>query len=66
MKASTWGGVRPGAGRPPVIKHRADRTIRFERAQLSALEKVAKEQGVSVADLVREAVQVFLNRREKG
>ncbi len=65
-KASTWGGARPGAGRPRRVKQRADRTIRFERAQLAALEELAGEQGVSIADLVREAVEGFLVRRKKG
>lgn len=49
-----------------MIEQRADRTIRFERAQLDALEELARRQGVTVADLVREAVQVFLARWQKG
>jgi hypothetical protein len=64
-KTKSWGGVRPGAGRPRLIEERADRSIRFERAQLDALEELATTKGVSVADLVREAVQAYLSH-EKG
>jgi len=63
----TWGGSRLGAGRPRQIEDRADRTIRFERADLDALDEIAAMRGVTSADLVREAVRVHIARhRRKG
>lgn len=57
------GGRRPGAGRKPIFRDHADRTVRFERDVLGALDTLAEEQGVTTADLVREAVRVYLTRR---
>jgi len=61
-KKRAWGGARAGAGRPRTIGERADRTIRFERSDLEALEAIATEQGVTAADLVREAVRLYVAR----
>jgi hypothetical protein len=64
-KKGAWGGARAGAGRPRTIDERADRTIRFERSDLEALEAIAFEQGVTAADLVREAVRLYIARWKK-
>jgi hypothetical protein len=61
----TWGGARPGAGRPREIQDRADRTIRFERTDLEALEAIATERGTTVGALVRAAVAQYLTRRRR-
>jgi hypothetical protein len=64
--AGTWGGARRNAGRPPEIQAPADRTIRFERPQLDALEEIATERGTTVGALVREAVAQYVARRTRG
>jgi len=58
----TWGGRRPGAGRKPIFEEHADRTIRFERAELEALEALAAEEGVSTSDVVRRLVRAYVAR----
>ena len=64
-KASGRGGWRPGAGRKPAFDDSVDRTLRFERRDLEALEIMATERGVTTADLVREAVRSYLDKRSK-
>ena len=64
-KKRPWGGHRKGAGRPRLIEDRADRTIRFERADLEALEDLATDRRVTVADLVREAVRTLITRQRR-
>jgi len=59
------GGARPGAGRKRQIQDRADRTLRFERGDLDALDALAAERGVTTADLVREAVRAYLVRARR-
>ena len=59
----TWGGWRPGAGRKPVFEKHADRTIRFERSDLEALEALAADEGVTASDLVRRLVRAYIVRR---
>jgi hypothetical protein len=48
------------------VAERADRTIRFEREDLDALSRIADGRGTTVADLVREAVALYIARRRKG
>jgi hypothetical protein len=57
-----WGGRRPGAGRKPTFNDHVDRTVRFERTDLEALEALAAERGASVGELIREAVSRYLAR----
>jgi hypothetical protein len=59
------GGARPGAGRPPLFEDRSDLSVRFERRELDKLVELADERGVSVAELVREAVTAYLARRRR-
>jgi hypothetical protein len=62
-KRSAWGGARPGAGRPATFTDYADRTIRFKRADLEALEALAEKNGTTTAEEVRKAVRAYLTRR---
>lgn len=64
-RATKRGGRRPGAGRPAQFRDSADRTIRFERADLEALDAIAEGRGVTGADLVREAVAAYLAKRRR-
>lgn len=64
-KRSKRGGRRPGAGRPSLFRDSADRTIRFERSDLEALDTLAKPRGLTGADLVREAVTLYLAKRRR-
>jgi len=60
-----WGGWRPGAGRKPIFGEHADRTIRFERAELEALDAIASEEGVSASDVVRRLVRAYIARQRR-
>lgn len=64
-KKKTWGGRRPGAGQKPVLKDAVSFTMDLEGPQIDALEKIARERGVSIASLVREAVEAYLVRQRK-
>jgi hypothetical protein len=65
-KASGLGGWRPGAGRKRIVQDPVRLSIDHERPDVEALEAIAEEQGVSVAHLVRKAVQSFVKRYGKG
>ena len=58
----TWGGWRPGAGRKPTLKDPISFTGELERADVEALQEIAKERGVSVSTLVRAAVRAYAKR----
>ena len=65
-KASGLGGWRPGAGRKRIVQDPVRLSIDHERPDVEALEAIAEEQRVSVAHLVRKAVQAFVKRYGKG
>ena len=56
------GGARPGAGRKPVLKKAVLRSVSFEKAQMDALARVARRQGWTFAEAVRQAVGAYLKR----
>ena len=64
-KRGGWGGPRPGSGRPALFDESTDLTVRFPREHFEELKRRAEGQGVSVAELVREAVRRFLARGGK-
>ena len=64
-KHGGWGGPRPGSGRPALFDESTDLTVRFPSDHFEALKRRAEAQGVSVAELVREAVRLFLARCRK-
>ena len=64
-KGPGWGGTRKHAGRPAQFADAADRTIRFERADLDELDALARDRDVTGADLIREAVAQYLARRRR-
>jgi hypothetical protein len=59
------GGKRPGAGRPPTLNDPVRFLMTFERAEIDALEAIAKERDQSIASLVRSAVTAYLRRRRR-
>jgi hypothetical protein len=61
----TRGGARLGSGRKPLSEETGDLTVRFAREDLDALVALARERGVSAAELVREAVRGYVARRRK-
>ena len=64
-KPMGWGGYREGAGRKAQFTDSADRTIRFERRDLEALDALAAEQETTASDLIREFVARYVRRRRK-
>lgn len=60
----TLGGWRPGAGRKPTLKDPVSLTIDLEKPERDALQAIAAKRGVSVASLVRQAVDAFLKRQK--
>lgn len=63
-KTSGRGGSRPGAGRKPELEEAVSVTLHLERPQIDHLRKIADEEDVSVASLIRAAVNRFLARRK--
>ena len=64
-KKGSWGGPRPGSGRPRLFEKASDLTVRFPKEDLDALVAIAAIKGVSAAELVREAVGQYVARRPK-
>jgi hypothetical protein len=61
----TWGGLRPGAGRPRTLKNPVSFTADLERADVDFLETIASKRDVSVASLVRNAVAAYVQRQKR-
>ena len=59
------GGKRPGAGRPSVLNDPVRFLVTFERAEIDALEEIARERDQSIASLVRSAVTALLRRSRR-
>ena len=57
------GGKRPGAGRPSILKDPVRFILSIERAEIEALEEIARKRDQSIASLVRSAVTAYLRRR---
>ncbi len=64
-KPAGWGGARQGAGRPRIYSDLVRRTIDFEAAQDRLLRDFADDRGISVAQVVRDAVRAHLRRQTK-
>jgi hypothetical protein len=62
-KKSTWGGARPGAGRKAILQKPVRVTFDLEESDLDALKASADRRGLSVAETLRKAVQVYLRRQ---
>ena len=56
------GGVRPGAGRPPLLDDPVQMRIMIERRDHEALNALAQERGVSAMELARRAIRQLLRR----
>lgn len=64
-KKRTWGGYREGAGRKSELRDPHRYSMDFEGPQMQALEEIAAEQGVSIANVVREACAQYLARKRR-
>ena len=65
QKKGTWGGYREGAGRKSELEDPHRYSMDFERSQMKALEEIAREQGVSIATVVREACTQYVARKRR-
>ncbi len=61
-RKSSWGGARPGAGRPRIVEEPERIAVDFEKPDLEALRELAERRETSVADLIRRAVAQYLRR----
>jgi hypothetical protein len=57
QKQSGRGGARPGAGRPAIMQEPTPFTVTIDREDYDALAKIAEEQGVTLATVVRETLR---------
>ena len=64
-KKTTWGGRREGAGRPRVLKEPVDRWVRLEQEDAEAAEKLAKQRGISLSELIRRVLRSYLGRQKR-
>ena len=64
-RRGSWGGSRPGAGRPQVVQDPVRLSIDHEREDAEALRQLAENRGTSVAELVRAAVRAYVKRHRR-
>ena len=57
-----WGGRRPGAGRRRVFADPVDFLVRLDREDAEASKAVAEARGISVPELIRQALRTYLRR----
>jgi hypothetical protein len=62
-KKAQRGGYRPGAGRKRVLQGARAVTVTLEEPQYEAVEEFAATDGVSLASIVRKAIDAYLSRR---
>ena len=62
-KKSSWGGARPGAGRPALDRKLHRRSVDFDEADDRLLQEIAEERGISVVEVIRKAVTGYLKRQ---
>ena len=60
-----WGGVRSGAGRPPMFKDKVRVAFDMERRDHEELEKIADRWGESVPAVIRRALGTLLKRHRR-
>ncbi len=63
-KKTGWGGARPGAGRPRLYAKMHRRSVDFDDADDRLLREIAAERGVTVIQVIREAVTAYLKRQK--
>ena len=59
------GGVRPNAGRKGSITDSVVLTLKLEREVLSSIDAMAAERGESRAEIVRKAIEYYLEAKPK-
>ena len=53
------------AGRPAVLEDPVQRWVQFEREDLKEADKLAKERGISFAELCRKALAAYMRARKR-
>ena len=61
-----WGGARPGSGPKPVLKDPHRVGVDLEGTDFDQVQKLAKKRGVSVSQVVRDAVRAYLKRAKRS
>lgn len=64
-KKGKHGGVRERAGRPATLRNAVLYQFRIERADVEALNRLAKRKGFAARELLRRALRAYLRRYGK-
>ncbi len=57
------GGTRPGAGRPPILKHPRSFTMVLEESTLDELAKLADDERLALTPYIRKVLEAHVARR---
>ncbi len=59
-KSTGWGGAREGAGRPAILRNAKLMAVRIDGADFTALERLAKQHDIPLADYMRRLIKRHL------
>ncbi len=65
-KQTEWGGAREGAGRKRVLKDRRRVGVDLEGPDFQRVKALAAKRGISISEVVREAVRAYLKRTKRN
>ncbi len=65
-KQTGWGGAREGAGRKRVLKDRRRVGVDLEGPDFQRVKALAAKRGISISEVVREAVRAYLKRTKRN
>ena len=65
-RCTDWGGARPGSGRKPVLKNARRVGVDLEGPDFERVKALAAKRGVSISQVVRDAVRDYLKRAKRN
>ena len=65
QRKGTWGGKRPGAGRPPTLEDSVMLNVRMTRSDVEQLRRTGKEKGLDLSTHVRAILKRSLERSRR-